>query len=113
MKHLKHFNRLNEHDMSYFYPMSRWIESVWKKLSIISEDDLGNFFDKLENIYSMEIISIIDGMYSDDKLHYHQNRGAEEFIENFDDIKITVDGILKNDFGVSDDAITQIDKFNV
>jgi len=52
-------------------------------------------------------------MYNDDKLHYHQNKDAAEFIENFDDIKTTVDDILERDFGISKDTFTQIKKYNL
>jgi len=112
MKHLKHF-KINEKDLSYFTPMARWIASVWDKLDTIPEEKYGEFFDKLEDIYSMDIISIIDGFYSEDRLHYNQNGHAAEFIENFQDIKTTVDGILERDFGISDDTFNQTDKYNL
>lgn len=81
-------------DLDQLRPMSKWIESVWSKLEDKDDAFLSNFFNEVEDCCGKEVSDIIDSMYSDDKLHYHQNGDTQHFIENFEEIKDKVEKIL-------------------
>ena len=103
MKYLKNFeNHDKVYDLSDLYPMSKWIENLWERIENIDDSKISNFFTEIEDTCGEDVAEIIDGMYTPDKLHYHQNGrtvvvggiDTGDFIENFDEYKSQIEEII-------------------
>ena len=81
------------YDISELRHIETWIVEIWELfLNSLEEKDLISFFKEIKEYMGENTSSIIDNMYSADKLHYKQNGNTSSldtynFIENFEDIK--------------------------
>lgn len=77
MKKIHNWKQFNENSnifsISDLEHMSNWIEKFWDKIANYDQDDINVIFNSIEDEFGIEVASIIDGMYSADKLHYHQS----------------------------------------
>ncbi len=105
LKHVKMYEHFEGeggrkvYDMQELYKMGKWIKEINNKLEILTDNQRGAWFEAMEGKHDENIVEIIDGCYSDDKLHYHQNGmtggiDTYEFIENFEDIKKKAEDIF-------------------
>lgn len=105
MKHIKLFEEMNHrkvYSLSELYPIEVWIKNLWEKLNNLSEEQIENFFMRVENDFGEDVASIINSMASADYLHYHQNGNTTftggtdtyPFIVDFDIISEGIDAIL-------------------
>ena len=106
MKKIKLFEEfLNEYgetektkDMSFFYPIEKWIKEVNNKANKLDDNEREKFWNTMEVLCGEGIAKIIDAQWSDDKMHYHQELDSDvkELRDNFKKIKQKVDNLLKD-----------------
>ena len=99
MKHLQKFENYGKKDRSDLYSIETWIKSVWERIENYSEEEIENFFKRIESMFGEDVATIIDQKYSADKLHYYQTGSTSltggidtgEFINDFSEIKEAID----------------------
>ena len=108
MRHLKIWENWRDiqdkkiHSLDDIWRMEKWIETVWNVLADYPETKVVEFFEYIENNFGEDIATIIDSVYSADKLHYHQNGktvatggiDTSEFINLFDTISSQINDYL-------------------
>jgi len=108
MKNLKTYkNFLNEavdrvRNISELRKMEEWIEDFWNKINDLPQEEIGEIFIEIEDKYGNDVVTIIDGIFSADKLHYYQTGSTVitggidtgDFIEDFQEISSGIDKIV-------------------
>ncbi len=90
------------YSMEQLTGIENWIKSIWARLESADEKAMITFFNRVESELGEDVASFIDRQVSADYMHYNQNgntvggggKDTYEFIENFENIKGTVEHIL-------------------
>ena len=85
-------------DMSFFYPIAKWIKAVNDKADKLDDKEREKFWNTVEVLCGEGIAKIIDAQWSDDKMHYHQelDDDVKHIRDNFKNIQQKVDNLLKD-----------------
>ncbi|MDA3879819.1 MAG: hypothetical protein PF436_05465 [Prolixibacteraceae bacterium] len=83
--------------------MAEWVFGLNNEMEKLSDKNHEIFLNFIEDIFGENILVIIDRQFSGNKLHYHQNKKTTAiggidtggFIENFEEIRITLNSKFK------------------
>jgi len=102
LKKFNDFEKINEGiDIEKFRPMSMWLDEIHEIINNnLTEEQYGDFITKIEDEYGEDIANIVDGEFSEDKLHYYYSDvlggvSTKEFVDGFDIYKPEINSMLE------------------